>query len=531
MLNEPKDLYSLVAQKALRNPEDIAFITLDKRISFHELLFSIDRAADMFWQMEIRKNDKIAIALKNSIEFVISYFALVKLGAVSVPVNFMVSKEKELLYILENCGAKGVVTEKDFANNYLKLPKKLNKLNFIISADYCDSDGVIDFWKSLKHAHYHPQTQETQASENDVASILYTSGTTGHPKGVVLTHRNLLFNAKAAMEVMQPTKKDVFMCLLPMFHTLAWTANVILPLYAGAKTLIIKNISPPKAWLKAMGKEGVTIMVSVPQIYGILAKEAKGAKKYFLKYWALRKVRFCVSGAAPLGHAMKKEFEKVFKAPLLEGYGLTETSPVVTASHPNKKRHGSVGRPLPGVKIKIVDDNNRHLRTGEAGEICVQGPSVTSGYHENDLATKELLTDDGWLKTGDIGVIDDDGYLFIKDRKKDMVIVKGLKVFPAQIEQVLNNHPKIQETAVIGIPQDNDSETMKCFCVPKKGTVLEISEIKRYIKEHLDVYKRPREIEIIENLPKNTLQKTLKRVLLEMELEKNQRQNIRGLED
>ena len=520
MHNEPKDLYSLIEQNALKTPEAIAFITLDKKFSFHELLYSIDRAADMFWQMGIRKNDKFAIALKNSIEFVISHFALAKLGAISVPINFMVSKEHELLYILENCDAKGVVTEKDFVKNYEKLPSKLKNLKSILSTNYCGKNGIMDFWKSLKHAHYHPQTQESKAHENDVAAILYTSGTTGHPKGVILTHRNLLFNAKASAEVMQPTKKDVFMCLLPMFHTLAWTANIILPLYVGAKILIIKNISPPKAWLKAMGKQGVSIMVSVPQIYGILAKEAKGAKKYFLKYWAFRKVRLCISGAAPLGHAMKNDFEKVFKAPLLEGYGLTETSPVVTINHPKKKRHGSVGRPLPGLKIKIVDDGDRYLRTGQEGEICVQGPSVTSGYHENILATKELFTDDGWLKTGDIGVIDDDGYLFIKDRKKDMVIVKGLKVFPAQIEQILNNHPKIQESAIIGIPQDNDSETMKCFCVPKKNTRLEVSEVRVYIKEHLDVYKRPREIEIIETLPKNTLQKTLKRVLLETELEK-----------
>ena len=520
MHNEPKDLYSLIEQNALKTPEAIAFITLDKKFSFHELLYSIDRAADMFWQMGIRKNDKFAIALKNSIEFVISHFALAKLGAITVPINFMVSKEHELLYIIENCGAKGVVTEKDFVKNYEKLSSKLKNFKSILSTNYCGKNGIMDFWKSLKHAHYHPQTQESKAHENDVASILYTSGTTGHPKGVILTHRNLLFNAKASAEVMQPTKKDVFMCLLPMFHTLAWTANIILPLYVGAKILIIKNISPPKAWLKAMGKQGVSIMVSVPQIYGILAKEAKGAKKYFLKYWAFRKIRLCVSGAAPLGHAMKNDFEKVFKAPLLEGYGLTETSPVVTINHPKKKRHGSVGRPLPGLKIKIVDDGDRYLRTGQEGEICVQGPSVTSGYHENILATKELFTDDGWLKTGDIGVIDDDGYLFIKDRKKDMVIVKGLKVFPAQIEQILNNHPKIQESAIIGIPQDNDSETMKCFCVPKKNARLEVSEVRVYIKEHLDVYKRPREIEIIETLPKNTLQKTLKRVLLETELEK-----------
>ena len=477
MHTETKNLYSLVSLRALKEPERTAFVALTKKTSYHELLYSIDRAADMFWQLKIRKNDKVAIVLKNSIEFVISYLALSKLGAISVPINYMISKESEIADMLKNCGAKGVVTQRDCVNNYLKMPEKLDKFKFIMSTDFCGKNGVLDFWNYLKHAHYHPQTQKIRGAEDDTASILYTSGTTGHPKGVVLTHRNLLFNVKSSAEAMEPVKKDVFMCLLPMFHTLAWTTNVLLPLYVGAKTLIVEKISPPKAWLQAMGREGVSIMISVPQIYGILAKEAKGMKRLFLKYWCFRKARFCVSGAAPLGHAVKKHFEKVFKTPLLEGYGLTETSPVVTVSHPKRKRHGSVGKPVPGVNIKIINENNHHLRTGEEGEICVRGKSVTLGYHENDMATKELFTDDGWLKTGDIGVIDDDGYLFIKDRKKDMVIVKGLKVFPVQIEQVLNNHPKIQETAVIGIPQSNDSETMKCFCVPKKDMKFGIPEM------------------------------------------------------
>jgi long-chain acyl-CoA synthetase len=252
----------------------------------------------------------------------------------------------------------------------------------------------------------------------------------------------------------------------------------------------------------------------------MLAKEARGFKKFFLKYWSLRAVRFCLSGAAPLSPAMKNSFEKIFKIPLLEGYGLTEAGPVVSVNLPHSRRHGSVGKPLPGVTVKIVDEGGRELKQGEEGEILVQGPSITSGYHGNDEATKDLFSSDGWLKTGDIGVLDEEGFLFIRDRKKDMVIVKGLKVFPAQLERLINHHPKIQESAVIGLPAPDGNEIMKCFVVAKQGVEIDKHEVMAHIKANMDPYKRPKEVEIVESLPKNTLQKVLKRALIEQELKK-----------
>ncbi|HNW45414.1 MAG TPA: AMP-binding protein, partial [Elusimicrobiales bacterium] len=313
---------------------------------------------------------------------------------------------------------------------------------------------------------------------------------------------------------------DTFMALLPMFHTFSWTGNVITPILLGSKTLIVKSITPPKLWLQAMGREGVSIMIAVPQIYGVLAKEARGLKKFFLKFWSLRKVRLCLSGAAPLNRTIADHFHKTFGVHILEGYGLTETSPVLTIVSPKARKHGSVGKAIPGVTLRIMDEQGRQLAHGEEGEICAKGPNITRGYHSDDAATGELFTQDGWMKTGDIGVLDTEGFLFIRDRKKDMVIVKGLKVFPAQIEHVINAHPKVLESAVIGIPDGSGNETMKCFCVPRPGELLEKSEIAHYIKNHLDVYKRPREVEIVSALPKNTMQKVLKRELLRKELEK-----------
>ena len=218
-------------------------------------------------------------------------------------------------------------------------------------------------------------------------------------------------------------------------------------------------------------------------------------------------MRLCLSGAAPLNRTIADHFHKSFGLHILEGYGLTETSPVVTIVPPKTRRHGSVGKAIPGVNIRILDDNGNLLKHGEEGEICVMGPNITRGYHGNEQATRELFTQDGWLKTGDIGVLDSDGFLFIRDRKKDMVIVKGLKVFPAQIEHTINTHPKVLENAVIGIPDGSGNETMKCFCVPRPEAALEKGEVMKFIKENFDAYKRPRDVEIVSALPKNALQK------------------------
>lgn len=519
-MTEPKNLYSCLAKTAERHPEETAYVTGESRMSWHEVLFAVDRAADMFWQLGLRKGDRAAIVLRNSVEFIISYFAMAKIGAVAVPINYLVSKGEEISYILDNSSCKGVITEKEFIKNYVAVRKNLPGLKFLISADFCGIDGVTDFWQYLKHAHYHPQTQQPASDEHDLATILYTSGTTGHPKGVLLTHHNMMENAKAAITTLEPVKKDVFMALLPMFHTFSWTGNVITPILLGSKTMIVKSITPPKPWLQAMGREGVSIMIAVPQIYGVLAKEAKGLKKFFLKFWSLRKVRLCMSGAAPLNHTITQHFHKSFGLHILEGYGLTETSPVVTINPPRTRKHGSVGKAIPGVTIRILDDNGNQLKHGEEGEIAVMGPNITRGYHANETATRELFTQDGWLKTGDIGVLDSDGFLFIRDRKKDMVIVKGLKVFPAQIEHTINSHPKVLENAVIGVPDGLGNETMKCFCVPKPDVKLERAEIMQYIKANFDAYKRPRDVEIVRALPKNTLQKVLKRELLKEELDK-----------
>jgi long-chain acyl-CoA synthetase len=304
-----------------------------------------------------------------------------------------------------------------------------------------------------------------------------------------------------------------------MFHSFAWTGNVLVTILMRAKLVVCPAIVPARPWLNLMCKHGVSLFAAVPQVYSVLAKEACGLKKWVLRWWYFRKVRICISGAAPLSKPVAQAFESAFGVPILEGYGLTETSPVATINSLGEHRAGSVGRPIAGVQVKIVDENEGPLPVASEGEICIRGENVMKGYFGLPDATRAAFTRDGaWLKTGDIGALDDDGYLFIRDRKKDMIIIKGLKVFSAQVEAVLNEHPDVAEAAIIGIPDEHGDETIKAFFVLKPGAKADKTELMKFCRQKLDPYKRPRDLEIVSSLPKNALQKVLKRELRAQEL-------------
>ncbi|MBQ6224258.1 MAG: acyl--CoA ligase, partial [Campylobacter sp.] len=306
------NLYSVLASSAYKKPEAPAIISGGKTWSYHQLLMSVDRASDMLWQHGVRANDKVALALRNGVEVVITNFALYKIGAVGVPINFMISKAEEIKFILNDCKAKAVVTQAEFLRHYAKVKKDLPDLNYIFSTDEISSsvkemgDPTIKlFWSALEESKFNPQTLSVKPAAEDVAMILYTSGTTGNPKGVMLTHNNILSDVHSMVISFKISDEDSMLCILPMFHTLAWTANIITPLSLGLKIVVMANITPASAWLHLMGKEKVTIMTAVPQLYSVLSKEAKGLKRLYLQYWAFRKVRFCISGAAPLSQETK----------------------------------------------------------------------------------------------------------------------------------------------------------------------------------------------------------------------------------
>ena len=515
-----KDLYTALADSAFRFPDKIALVEAGtgKKVSYHELLMQVDRAADMFFEHGIRKGDRVAVAHRNSINTVVANFGLYKLGAVCIPMNFMVTKPEEIEYLLNNAGAKAVVTQAEFIRHYGKCLPQLPTVKYIFTTDEIPSSAaecpiVQKFWEEIEKSTFHDETASAQAGLDDLAFILYTSGTTGLPKGAMLTHGNLASNVISCAQIFKINDNDCFLCLLPMFHSFAWTACVVIPLYLNLKVVIVANVMPASKWLGAMGTEKVTLILAVPQIYAVLSKEAKGLKRLYLRFWPFKNVRFGVSGAAPLTQEIKDRFEEKIGVPILEGYGLTETSPVVSVNTEELQKIKSVGPAIPAVSTLVLDDDGKEVPRNAEGELCVKGPNVFRGYWGNEKATHDAFTEDGWFKTGDIVTVDDDGFIFIKDRKKDMIIIKGLKVFSAQVEAVICEHPAVEECAVIGVPDGRGGEFVKVYVVKKEGAELSDGEFRKFLKTHLDNYKRPRDFEFVESLPKNALRKVLKREL------------------
>ena len=515
-----KDLYTSLVDSAFRFPDRIALVEANtgKKVSYHELLMQVDRAADMFFEHGIRKGDRVGIAHRNSIDTVIANYGLYKLGAVSIPINFMVTKQEEIQFILNNAGAKAVVTQAEFLRHYAKAAPHTPTVNYIFTTDEISSsaagcDKIQLFWEQIEKSTCHDETASPQAGLDDLAFILYTSGTTGLPKGAMISHGNLASNVISCAQIFKINDDDVFLCLLPMFHSFAWTTCVVIPLYLGLKVVVVANVMPASKWLGAMGAENVTLMLAVPQIYAVLSKEAKGLKQLYLRFWPFKNIRFCVSGAAPLTQEIKDRFEQKFNVPILEGYGLTETSPVVSVNTEELQKIKSVGPAIPAVSTIVVDDNGHEVPRNHEGELCVKGPNVFRGYWGNEAASRDAFTEDGWFKTGDIVEVDDDGFIFIKDRKKDMIIIKGLKVFSAQVEAIICEHPAVEECAIIGVPDGRGGEFIKLYAVKKEGAELNEKEFRMFLKTHLDNYKRPRDFEFVEELPKNALRKVLKREL------------------
>ncbi len=522
-----KDLYTSLSDSAYRFPQKIALVEAGtgRKLTYLDLLMQVDRAADMFWEHGIRKGDRVAIVHRNAIDVVVASYGLYKIGAVCIPMNFMVTKQEEIQFILNNSGAKAIVTQGEFIRHYLKAQPSLPDLKYIFSTDTIpesaqDKPFVQKFWEQIEKSTYHDETAGCNTRTEDDAFILYTSGTTGQPKGAILTHGNLASNVISCAQIFKINDDDCFLCLLPMFHSFAWTTCVVIPLYLNLKVVIVANVMPAKPWLSAMGSENVTLILAVPQILAVLSKEAKGFKRLYLQFWPFKNVRFAVSGAAPLTQEIKDRFEQKIGVKILEGYGLTETSPVVSVNTEELQKIKSVGPAIPSVSTIVLDDEGNEVPRNQEGELCVKGPNVFRGYFGNPQATRDAFTQDGWFKTGDIVSVDDDGFIFIKDRKKDMIIIKGLKVFSAQVEAIINSCPGIEESAIIGVPDGKGGELIKCYAVKSEGSTLTDDEFRKFLKQNLDNYKRPRDFEFIDELPKNSLRKVLKRKLREDAVEK-----------
>ena len=502
--------YDVVTHNANHKPNKIIIFEEDLKITNLQFKKYIDTIANYLSSIGIKPNDKVALVMSNSWQFVVNIFAISKIGAIPVPVNNFF-KSDELAYVINDVQAKLLFSSGKYLAETKDLLIKTN-IDQIVWVDdsSIENEKNINYDKIFDKNDYvecgaHPSTLD------GIASILYTSGTTGKPKGAMLTFRNIFSNCEGVMKVMKAKDGQACMiCYLPMFHAFTLTVTVILPIYTNSGLVVIRSISTKndfKKVLKQLLLKRCKYFAGVPEIFNAMSK----AKLPWYFHW-FHNVRGFICGAAPLSEEIITRFNKSFKrGKLLEGYGITECSPVVSCNSPEKNKSGSVGQPLSGYAVKIFDDNMNMLSTGDVGEICVQGDCVMNGYYNKPEDTTDAIVN-GWFKTGDIGKIDDEGYVFIIDRKKDLIIHKGMNIYPREIEEVIYTHQKVNSCAVIGITEDS-VEFPVAYVELIEHEELKEAELKEFIKPHLAAFKCPRRIYFVDKLPRNATGKILKREL------------------
>lgn len=515
-----KNLGEVLSKSAKKFPLRTAIVFGRKKISYKKLDDLTNSIAAGLVVMGIKKQDRIAIFLDNCPEFIISYFSIFKAGAIAVPINYMF-KIEEARFILEDSGAACLISSRASAGIAEELLVRVDNLKHIITTTKAKQE-IPDLNGIKNQAPPGPKKELLpQANPHELAVILYTSGTTGHPKGAMLTHTNLISNATDCKHAIKTTHKDTFICLLPLFHSFAATVCMNLPILTGAKIVLMKSVWPFKRVIRAIRNNRVTVFAGIPSMYNLL-KDTKLPKILHTPLIKLfNPVKLCISGAAALPVETFNAFEKKFRLPLLEGYGLTEASPVVSLN-PLKgpRKAGSIGKPLSkNIELKIVDAHDNPVSYQETGELLVKGPNVMAGYYKKETASKEALKN-GWLYTGDMAKSDQDGYFYIVGRKKEMVNVRGLNVYPREIEDLLYQNPKVKEAAVIGIPDPHKGEVPKAFVVIKDSQTVSEHEIIHYLRERLASYKIPKYVEFRQTLPKSTTGKILKRILEDEEKDK-----------
>lgn len=499
------NLVDIFEQSCLLNSKKIALVFGSKKITYKELYDIVNRLSFSLYRLGVEEKDKIALWLPNCLEFVYSFFAILKLKAIIVPINNMFKRE-EAKFILEDSSAKILFCSIDKVSDAKNLLTRLSSLKYIISNPVPKDDKTLINFYDLINSNIEIFERKINIERSDIAEIIYTSGTTGRPKGAVLTHGNLISNISDCAKVIKLKRKDAVICLLPLFHSFASTVCMLLPIYVGAKIVIMRSIKPFKRIIRTIFKHRITIFVGIPSLYNILV-ESNFSKFFLFLSRFINPIRLCISGASALSFKTQESFEKKFKRPLREGYGLTEASPVVSLNPLKINKPYSVGLPLPSVKVKVVDKYNRELPNNTVGELIVKGPNVMSGYYNLEDATRETIKD-GWLYTGDLAKIDDEGFIYIMGRIKDMINVRGLNVYPKEIEDLLYRLKEIKEVAVIGVLHKHKEEAPIAFVV-KEGNITE-KEILDYLKANLASYKIPLRIFFKDSLPKNSTGKILK---------------------
>jgi long-chain acyl-CoA synthetase len=500
---------TLLHESAERYPGKAAVAVGDTTMTYAEVHGAAQRFAGALRELGIHQGQHVALLLPNVPHFTIAYYGILSAGAVVVPLNVLLTPD-EVAYHLNDSDSVAIVAWEGFFDSAAAGFARAESCHHLVIAkadptDISAPEGASNMMALIGGAD--PYTDFVATMPDDPAVILYTSGTTGYPKGAELTHFNMFFNARYCGTSLLPVDEDtVSLATLPLFHSFGQTVMHNAVIGRGGTVVMLPRFEPVAA-LELMQKYQVNLFAGVPTMYFALLHTPE-ADEYDLD------LRYCVSGGAAMPVEVMKAFDEKYDVNILEGYGLSETSPVASFNVLDRpKKAGSIGPPLWGVQFRLEDDEGNIISdTGTPGEICIKGHCVMRGYYKKPEATAEAVID-GWFHTGDIGTVDEDGYYYIVDRKKDLIIRGGFNVYPREIEEVLYGHPAIAEAAVIGIPHESHGEEVKAVVALKPGTEATEDELIAYCKEHLAAYKYPRSFEFRSELPKGPTGKILKREL------------------
>lgn len=471
----------------------------------------INQVAHGLRKLGISQGNRIGLFLSNCPEYLFTYFGVIKLGCINVPINTFLSSE-EVQFILNDCEISAVVTDRKLYAVLKPVFSTLSHLKAIIVVDE-DIPGTIPFQIFEKESGENPSWEPPTSS--DIAVIHYTSGTTGTPKGAMLSHKNLLAAIDANTDAIKISHRDKIIVFLPLFHVFTFVVCILATLSHGTRIILLDSIKPFKRVVRAILKYRVNILVGVPQVFNALVN---ANVPWFFRF--INPIRVCVSGGAPLSAEVLNAFQHKFRIPLLEGYGLSETSGGICVNPLNGvQKPLSIGLPIKGVRVKIVDEDDLELSPNEVGELFVQSESVMVGYYKQPEETAKVLQN-GWLRTGDMAKIDEDGYIYIVDRKKDMLIVRGMNVYPREVEEVICSHPKVAECAVIGVPDKQRGEVPKAIISLKENATATEKEFRRFCHEKIAMYKNPKYFEFRDELPKTPTGKIMKKALKQEEFER-----------
>lgn len=495
------NIRDMVEIQARRYADRIAIRYYERDITYRQLDERSNRVANGLLKLGVRKGDRICILMDNSPEFYEAYFGIIKIGAIAGPVNCW-WQTGEIQYLLNDSGAVALFFDHAYRGHVDKVLDGTPALKHLIEREATDD-------RFLKFEALHGEAAELAPvgiDLDDVATIVYTSGTTGNPKGVLLTHRNILTNSWQASLLANIDENDVIMCFLPLFHVNGLVITGTSPLSKGSQIILRRNFSASEFW-ECVAKYRVSIFSGVPTVYQILLNTPG------FEGLDVSSLRYGVCGAAPMPVETIRKFEETFDMIIIEGYGLTEGTAGATANPIDGVRKiGSIGIPFAESEIRLLDEQDREVPQGEVGEICIRGDHVMKGYFNKPEDTAQTLRG-GWLHTGDMAYKDEDGYLFIVDRKKEMIIRGGENIYPKELEGIIYRHPQVMEVAVVGAPDPIYGEEVMACLVLHPGQTLTEEAFKEWCRENMASYKVPKYVDIRTSLPKNILGKILKKEL------------------